>query len=128
MKFVVVIHASPCSSGSKTALEFCRAALISGHHLPLIFFYRDGVHNLTRLNIVQSNELDLPRQWDDLISCYGLKAIACASSALKRGVIDEKEAQRWDRNAANLTSNALIGGLGQLVDACETADRILNFG
>jgi tRNA 2-thiouridine synthesizing protein D len=50
------------------------------------------------------------------------------TSALKRGVIDLQEARRYEKTASNLSERASISGLGQLVDALQNSDRVLNFG
>jgi tRNA 2-thiouridine synthesizing protein D len=50
------------------------------------------------------------------------------SSALRRGIIDEREAARHARDAASLRQGFELSGLGQLVEACIRSDRILDFG
>ena len=129
MKFTIVVHSAPYSSeASRTALEFCKSVISEGHEIYRLFFFRDGVGNLNKLAVVALDEQDIRCQWDKLITQNKLDAIACVTSALKRGVIDEKEAQRYEKPAFSLTKSASIGGLGQLVDAALKSDRLLNFG
>jgi len=129
MKFTIVVHSAPYSSqGAHTALKFCQSLISEGHEIYRLFFFRDGVNNLNKLAVVAQDELHIQSQWDELIQTNNIDAIACVTSALKRGVIDEQESQRYEKAAFNLTENATIAGLGQLVDATLNSDRLLNFG
>jgi len=129
MKFSIVVHSAPYSSeGAHTALRFCRTLLDEGHQIYRLFFFRDGVHNLNRLAVVGQDEQNLQSGWDRLIREHQLDAVACVTSALKRGIIDQQEASRYDKPAYSLSESASIAGLGQLVDAVQQSDRVVNFG
>ena len=129
MKFTIVVHSAPYSSqGAHTALKFCQTLVSEGHEIYRLFFFRDGVSNLNRLAVVAQDEVSLQSRWDELIQSNGIDAVACVTSSLKRGVIDQQEAKRYERPAFNLTDKAGIAGLGQLVDATQNSDRVLNFG
>ncbi|MCB1670699.1 MAG: sulfurtransferase complex subunit TusD [Gammaproteobacteria bacterium] len=129
MKFSIVIHSAPyASEGASSALRFCQAVLAEGHEIYRLFFFRDGVHNLTRLAVVAQDETSLQDAWEELIREHRLDAVACVTSALKRGIIDSQEANRYDKAASNLSELVSISGLGQLVDAVQNSDRVLNFG
>ncbi|MFT7257908.1 MAG: tRNA 2-thiouridine synthesizing protein D, partial [Candidatus Azotimanducaceae bacterium] len=54
--------------------------------------------------------------------------IVCVASALRRGMLDETEAKRYDKTASNLDPQFTISGLGQLIDGALTADRTMTFG
>ena len=126
--FTLLIQGAPYSSqASVSALHFCKAALASGHGIYRLFFYQDGVHNASALVVPPQDELHLPQAWQQLVQTHGIDAVVCVASALKRGVLDEQEATRHSKPAANLLSGFTIGGLGQLVDATIHSDRILNF-
>jgi tRNA 2-thiouridine synthesizing protein D len=129
VKFSIVVHSAPYTSeGSLSAFRFCQTLLAEGHEIYRIFFLREGVHNLTRLAVVGQDELNLQDSWETLIKEQKLDAVACVTSALKRGIIDLQEAERYDKHAHNLSDSANISGLGQLVDAVLNSDRVLNFG
>ena len=129
MKFSVVIHSAPyASEGAHSALRFCETLIAEGHEIYRLFFFRSGVHNLSGLAVVGQDECDLPARWQRLIAGQGLDAVACVTSALKRGILDEQESRRYEKSAHNLSACASIGGLGQLVDAIENSDRVINFG
>ena len=50
------------------------------------------------------------------------------AAALRRGVLNADEAQRYSRSAANLDAPWELSGLGQLHEAAQLADRLVCFG
>ncbi len=129
MIFSVTILGSPYSSQSvHTALHFTTAALSAGHTIYRIFFYHDGVYAGTSLSTPPQEEPNLPDQWSKLAVDYDLDIVVCIASALKRGILDEREAKRHDKSAFNLAESMELSGLGQLVDAGIQSDRLVTFG
>jgi tRNA 2-thiouridine synthesizing protein D len=126
--FTVVIQGAPYASQAPvSALQFCRAVLAEGHSIKRLFFYQDGVHNASLLSVPPQDELHVPRAWQALIAQHSLDAVVCIASALKRGVLDDAEASRYDKGPGNLLPGFSIGGLGLLVEACCESDRVVNF-
>lgn len=126
--FTLIVHGAPYTSqASLSALHFCRAALADGHQIYRLFFFQDGVHNASALIVPPQDELHVPQAWQDLIRQHGIDAVVCAASALKRGILSDEEAARYEKVAGNLLPGFVIGGLGQLVDALQHSDRLLNF-
>ena len=66
--------------------------------------------------------------WQSLAGDHGVELVLCISSALRRGLLDEAEALRWERPAASIAEGFTIGGLGLLVDACQNSERLVTFG
>ena len=129
MIFTVVVLGAPYSSAANsTALRFCRAALEQDHTLKRVFFYGDGVHTASSLPAPPQDEYKLTEQWQALISEHNLDAIVCIAAALRRGVLDSDEQQRYQKNAANLSQDFTLSGLGQLIEASATSDRTITFG
>jgi tRNA 2-thiouridine synthesizing protein D len=129
MKYTLVIHSPPTSSPtSRSAWMFASAVLAAGHEIYRLFFYGDGVHNASSLAVVPQDELDLPAAWRALITEHNLDAVACIAAGLKRGVLDDGEAERYERPASNLDSAFELSGLGQLVEAAVKSDRVITFG
>jgi tRNA 2-thiouridine synthesizing protein D len=125
----LVIHGAPgATQGAQTALSFCQAALDAGHQIYRLFFYEDGVHNAHALSVWPQDERDLNNDWASLVRRNNLDAVVCVASALKRGVLNEEEAARYEKQAASLDSAFDISGLGQWVDACLNSDRVVSFG
>ena len=129
MKLTVLVHSAPYSSqAAYTAYRFSVSALEAGHEIYRLFFYYDGVHNSNALSTPAQDEFDLVSAWSTLIEQHQLDAISCVSSALKRGILDAQEAERYEKSAANLAAPFTLSGLGQLVDASIMSDRVVSFG
>ena len=129
MKFSIVVYAAPYSSeAATTAYNFTRSLLEQGHEIYRLFFFSDGVHNTNRLAVVAQDETNLQQCWHRLIENYELESVACVSSAIKRGIIDERESGRHELEAVSIHSSSEIAGLGQLIDAAIQSDRLVSFG
>lgn len=129
MQFSILVNAPPYSaSGALSAYRFACAVLAGGHRLYRVFFYHDGVLNANGLNQFAQDELDLQAQWADLAQRHHFELAVCIASALRRGVLDANEANRYDKPSSNLHAAFTIVGLGQLVDADLNSDRLVTFG
>lgn len=129
MKFTLVIYAAPYSSESAaTALRFAKSLIQQGHELYRLFFFGDGVHNTSKLTVVAQDEINLQAQWNELIEEHGIDSVICVSSALRRGVLNQTEAERHDLGTASAYESSEVAGLGQLIDATLHSDRVVNFG
>ena len=115
MKYAIQVNGAPGpSSSGRNAYDFIRAALAEGHQIVRVFFYRDGVYNGFEGTLDRGLN---PPDWSGLARSHGLDLILCVSAAERRGLkgMDSSEGFR-------------IGGLGQWMDACLKADRVLTFG
>lgn len=129
MDFALAVHGDPAShQSSRTALNFATAALAAGHSISRVFFYHDGVHNGSALTVVPRDETDPAELWARLGREHGIDLVVCVASALRRGMLDEAEAERHERPHGNLRPEFAISGLGQLVDSALCADRLITFG
>lgn len=128
MKFALLVTAAPYSSQApQSALAFCEAALAAGHEIGQVFLYGDGVHLASVLGTPPADEPDWYQRWRDWLSHTESTGTVCVASALRRGLLDQTEAQRWDKPAASIGSPWQIGGLGEWVQAQLEADRVLVF-
>ena len=129
LSFALLVSGQPgTDQASLTALRFCQAVLASGHQIYRVFFFNDGVHCANRFITPPQDEIAVPKQWTSLQQNFDLDLVVCISSALRRGIVDAKEASRYDLDGHNLAEGFSIGGLGQWVDACLNADRVIRFG
>ena len=129
MKFSIVVYAAPYSSeAATTALRFSRALLEAGHEIYRLFFFSDGVHNASSLAITPQDEINVQKQWEKLIRAYDIDSVACVSSAIKRGILNDTESRRHEVDAVSIRESSEIAGLGQLIDAALHSDRVVNFG
>ena len=127
MIFSLAVYAAPYSSqASHTAYEFASALLRQGHTLHRIFFYHDGVHTASSLATPPQDEFNLYQAWSSLAAKYDL--VICIAAALKRGILNSEEAMRYEKPAHNTADGYSISGLGQLIEAAITSDRIVTFG
>jgi len=122
-----ITHAPHSSKTAMTALLFARKLVERKHTISRIFFSGDGVYNGNALCIVPQDEINIPLAWQKLAQDNDIELIVCISSALKRGIIDKTEAQRYEKQQHNLLSGFEISGLGQLIEAAVNSDRLVTF-
>lgn len=128
MKFAIALFSAPQAPSSRRALRFAEAALAGGHEIVRLFFYQEGVHNAAGGVVVPQDEQDTAAQWTSLISQHRLDAVVCIAAALRRGVLDQSEAERYQRAGASVSAPWELSGLGQLHEAVQQADRLICFG
>jgi tRNA 2-thiouridine synthesizing protein D len=128
MKFAIALFAPGHAPSSRRALRFAQAALEGGHEIVRLFFYQDGVHSASSNPISAQDEPDLPGEWREFVKQHHLDAVVCIAAALRRGVLNAEEAQRYGKPAANLEAPWELSGLGQLHEAAQLADRLISFG
>ncbi|MDH1012686.1 sulfurtransferase complex subunit TusD [Pseudomonas nicosulfuronedens] len=128
MKFVIALFSPPHSPAARRALRFVEAALAGGHEITRLFFYQDGVHSASANTVASQDELDVAAAWTRLVTDHQLDGVVCIAAALRRGVLNPEEANRYSRPAANLQAPWDLSGLGQLHEAAQLADRLVCFG
>jgi tRNA 2-thiouridine synthesizing protein D len=129
MIYSLLVTAAPGSGhASLTAARFARAVLGRGHQLRRVFFLDDGALNGLSSAVTPQDETSPLEQWADLASEHSVELVLCISSALKRGLLDASESQRYERDAITVHPAFELGGLGLLVDAIAHSDRLLSFG
>ena len=128
MKFAIALFAPAHAPSSRRALRFAQAALDGGHEIARLFFYQDGVHSASGNVASPQDELDLAGEWRAFVQQHQLDAVVCIAAALRRGVLNAEEAQRYNKPAANLEAPWELSGLGQLHEAAQMADRLVCFG
>ena len=128
MKFAIALYSAAHSPSSRRALRFAEAALAGGHEIVRLFFYQDGVHSASSTLVTPQDEQDIAQQWATFVTQNQLDGVVCIAAALRRGVLNEDEATRYQRSAVNLIAPWELSGLGQLHDAIQSADRLICFG
>lgn len=128
MKFAIAVFAPAHAPSSRRALLFAQAVLAGGHEITRLFFYQDGVHSASDNVVTPQDELDVPGLWRQFVTDNALDAVVCIAAALRRGVLNAEEAQRYGRTAVNLPQPWELSGLGQLHEAAQVADRLVSFG
>ena len=128
MKFVIALFSPAHSPASRRALRFAEAVLAGGHEIVRLFLYQDGVHSASANPVTAQDEEDIAAQWARFVNAHELDGVVCIAAGLRRGVLDEQEAKRHQRPAANLAPGWELSGLGQLHEAGQQADRLVGFG
>lgn len=128
MKFAIALFSAAHAPSSRRALLFAQAALAGGHEIVRLFFYQDGVYNAANSIVTPQDEQDLPREWREFVEQQQLDGVVCIAAALRRGVLNADEAQRYQRTAMSVEAPWELSGLGQLHDAVQAADRLICFG
>lgn len=128
MKFAIALFSAPHAPSSRRALRFAQAALAGGHEIVRLFFYQDGVHSASSTVVSAQDELDLSAEWRTFVQEQRLDGVVCIAAALRRGVLNAEEAQRYGRAGGNLNAPWELSGLGQLHEAVQMADRLVCFG
>ena len=72
--------------------------------------------------------MDLGARWRAFAEQHGAELTICVAAALRRGVLNADESQRWERDGHNLAPGFELSGLGQLVESLIEADRVVEFG
>jgi len=128
MKFALLVLESPDGGASSTsALQFAEAIVQSGHALPLVFFHDEGVLHGSALAAYPQDEQPVAERWTALARDSGTELVVCVGSALRRGLLDSREATRRGAAGPSLHAGFTLGGLGELVEAALTADRMITF-
>jgi tRNA 2-thiouridine synthesizing protein D len=128
MDFAIAVMSGPQSSQAPlSALKFAEAILRQGHTLSRVFFYEDGVYTANRLSSPPQDEPDISRRWSEFGQQHQVDLVICVASALRRGVLDDTEADRFEKSANNIAAGFEISGLGQLVDSAINAGRLVTF-
>lgn len=129
MIFSLAIYAAPYSSqASDSAYRFAQALLENGHSLYRVFFYHDAVHTASALTTPPQDEINFTQSWQKLALEHNIDLVVCIAAALKRGLLNQHEAARYEKSTFNLANGFEISGLGQLVDAAVISDRLVTFG
>lgn len=101
-------------AGPIAAQRFAEAVLNAGHGIGRVFFYKDAVVVGNRFVPAESS---LREGWCELARRGGFELAVCIAAAERRGVVDGK----------SVADGFGIVGLGQLVDAMESGDRLVTF-
>lgn len=122
MSTLLLITASPQSVIAWHALGVAQA--LHQQKEPFkIFFYQDAVYVANQLTWVPEDQRNLTHEWQKM----KIRLPVCVSAALNRGITDQENAQRHHLTQQNLAEGFSLVGLGELADAVQEADRIIQF-
>lgn len=122
MSTLLLITSAPTSIHAWHALGLAQA-LHQKQVMFRVFFYQDGVNVANTLQWQPDDQRSLMREWQKL----AIRLPVCVSAALGRGITDPENAQRHQLSQHNLAEGFELVGLGELADALQTAERVLQF-
>jgi len=129
MNFSIQINEGPFThQAADTAYQFTKAALENGHEIFRVFFYHDGVNNGTMFPVPPQDDRNVQALWSELAEKHDLDLVICIAAAQRRGIMDADEAKRHAKGCSNVAPKFRISGLGQLIEAGITSDRLMVFG
>lgn len=129
MRFsILVLDAPRAAQAGDSAWHFARAVIDSGHELYRVFFYQEGSLHGGALAVPAQDEVDRTARWASLAEEHGVDLVLCIASAVRRGILDQGEADRHEKPCATAHPAFTLSGLGQLVDAHINSDRLVTFG
>lgn len=127
--YSLLVLSSPVSGHtSHSAAEFAQCLIARGHSIYRVFFLDAGTTASSANSVFPQDETDPARPWVELAEQHTVELVICITSALKHGMLDQVEADRHGRPGSTINPIFTISGLGQLVDACASSDRLITFG
>ena len=122
MSTLLLITSAPSSIHAWHALGLAQALQTKNQEFR-VFFYQDGVSVANALQWVPDDQRNLTSEWQQL----NIRLPVCVSAALSRGITDSDNAQRHHIPTANLAQGFELVGLGELADAVQSAERLIQF-
>ncbi len=122
MNTLLLITSPPASIHAWHALGLAQA-LHRKNESFRVFFYQDGVAAANALQWAPDDQRKLSTEWQKL----NIRLPVCVSAALARGITDAENAQRHQLQQHNLAQGFELVGLGELADAVQTAERLIQF-
>ncbi|WOE32092.1 MULTISPECIES: sulfurtransferase complex subunit TusD [unclassified Acinetobacter] len=122
MNTLLLITSSPTSIHAWHALGLAKALQDKNEQFS-VFFYQDGVYVANDLQWIPDDQRNLKKEWQKL----NIRLPVCVSAALTRGITDENNAKRHQIHQHNLAAGFELVGLGELADAVQTANHLIQF-
>lgn len=117
MKFTLLVLEGPYNHATTdSAYQLAQAVLKRGHEIHGVFFYHDGVYNVTNAADPPQDDRHIPKRWSEL-GAQGIDIVVCIAAAKRRGITNDL-----------LMPNTRISGLGQLAKMIIESDRLVVFG
>ena len=129
MQFSLLVQGAPAASDAPAAaLRFAQAAVAAGHRIHRAFFHGEGASIAHGGAAPPQDETDVARAWVDFARRHDISLIACVASAARRGVATAESGASTGGAPAAVRDGFVIGGLGQMIEAMNAADRTVTFG
>ncbi len=125
LRYTLILTHSPSQLESNLTAQTLVAEIIAaGDSVDRIFFYQDacfvGLESQVPGQGLETGFLG----WQQLNEEYQVPLQICIANGLRRGVLNEAEAQRYQASPTLHSSFTLVG-LGELAEANQQSDRII---
>ena len=125
LHFSFLLTYSPFSTGdNQSASEIIGAVLDEGHLIDRVFFYQDAVLVANKDLTPPQGQIPLFLPWANLHQTHKVSMQVCIANALRRGILDQSEADRYSKQS-NLHSAFELAGLGEIAEALHSSDRVV---
>ena len=125
LSYTIILTQSPALSESHLTAQCLVSELIGqGDKIDRIFFYLDAAFVGLKSQIPGQGLQASHQGWLDLQQKQSFPLQICIANALRRGIVDKTEAQRY-QGLETLQSGFQLSGLGEIADACQSSDRII---
>ena len=122
MSTLILITSAPTSIHAWHALGLAQALQRKQQDFR-VFFYQDGVTVANALQWMPDDQRQLMKEWQNL----SIRLPICVSAALARGISDAENAKRHHIQEHNLAQGFELVGLGELADAVQSTQRLIQF-
>jgi tRNA 2-thiouridine synthesizing protein D len=125
LSYTIILTQSPALSESHLTAQRLISELISnGDKIDRVFFYQDAAFIGLNSQVPGQGLEASYKGWIDLQCEQSFPLQICIANALRRGVVDKTEAERY-QCLETLHEGFQLSGLGEVADACQSSDRII---
>jgi len=125
--FTLLITTAPFTSDHHAlAMRFIRASA-EKHTIKRVFFYQDAVLASNKQQQPPQGQSARCNEWAILAEQHGINLSVCIANSLRRGITNTNEAARYELGEANLHPAFELVGLGEMTDAINDSDRVVQF-
>ncbi|MBR7888345.1 sulfurtransferase complex subunit TusD [Marinomonas sp. A79] len=129
MQYTLLITGSPYQSKAcHSALRFLNAAMKAyPDSIKGVFFYQDAVLIGNTLAQPPRDEINLTQAWQAAAEQHKVPLYLCIAAAVRRGIVNKTESQRYELDQHSLADGFQLEGLGTLVDLMNSTHKIIQF-
>ncbi len=125
LRYTLILTQSPAQQENNlTAQKLVAEILAAGDQIDRVFFYQDACFVGLASQVPGQGLESSFAGWQQLFKQHQIPLQVCIANGLRRGVLDDAEAQRYQA-AATLHSCFSLVGLGELAEASQQSDRII---
>jgi tRNA 2-thiouridine synthesizing protein D len=114
MLYTLVVQSSHLNNNSET-MALALDLINQKHQISAIFFLFDAAYTANAFIDMPTDEPNISQQWSEFAHQHQIRLVVCSASAARRGIC-----------ITNLAPGFNLGSIGELVESCDTADRVVS--